>query len=308
MAAQLPNVCNWPKKPDNLIFDANQKNEMGRGSYGVVYSGKLDGRPVAVKKIHSVLFQAPENDRLLREFEKECDILKSLQHPNIVKLLGTFRDDGDGREPLLVMEVYEENLKEYLTRNKGKLSVSRQLDIAGEVTEGLCFLHRNNIVHRDLKLENILVGKDGHVRIGDFGQSKLLGDIGEDMKTTQPGTVRYMPPEALKGGTTYKANIDVFSLGVVFNCIATQCEPTAGIMGIGHEVELKRRSKDLQAIPKHHPLELLIRVCLQDDPVIRPDVFMVHSTLNPLVSYSHDLLPLNCINCIISVFIFLCLT
>ena len=56
MAAQLHNVCNWPKKPDNLIFDAIQKNEIGRGSYGVVYSGKLDGRPVAVKKIHSVLF------------------------------------------------------------------------------------------------------------------------------------------------------------------------------------------------------------------------------------------------------------
>ena len=282
MAAQLPNVCNWPKKPDNLIFDAIQKNEIGRGSYGVVYSGKLDGRPVAVKKIKAMLF-----DRSLREFEKECDILKSLQHPNIVKLLGTFRDDGGGREPLLVMEVYEENLTKYLTRNKGKLSVARQLEIAKEVTEGLCFLHRSNIVHRDLKLENILVGKDGHVRIGDFGQSKLLGDIGEDMKTTQPGTVLYMPPEALKRGTTYKANIDVFSLGVVFNCIATQCEPTTGIMGIGHEVELKRRSKDLQAMAKHHPLELLIRVCLQDDPVIRPDVFMVHSNLNLLVSYSY---------------------
>ena len=285
MATQLHNVCNWPKKSGNLIFDANQKNEIGRGSYGAVYSGKLDGRPVAVKKIHSILFQAPENDRLLREFEKECGILKSLHHPNVVKLLGTFRDDGDG--PLLVMEVYEENLKEYLTRNKGKLSVFRQLEIAKEVTEGLCFLHRNNIVHRDLKLENILVGKDGHVRIGDFGQSKLLINIVEGMKTTQPGTVQYMPPEALKEGTTYKANIDVFSLGVVFICIATQREPTTGIMGIGHEVELKRRSKDLRAMAKHHPLEPLIRVCLRDDPGIRPDVFMVHSDLNLLVSYSY---------------------
>ena len=263
-----------------------------------MYSGKLDGRPVAVKIIHSLLLQAPQNDRLLREFEKECDILKSLQHPNIVKLLDTFRDDGDGREPLLVMEVYEENLKEYLTRNNGKLSVSRQLEIAKEVTEGLCFLHRNNIVHRDLKLENILVGKDEHVRIGDFGQSKLLGDIGEDMKSTQPGTVLYMPPEALKKGSTYKANIDVFSLGVVFNCIATQCEPTTEMVGIGHEVELKRRAKDLQAMAKHHPLELLIHVCLQDDPSIRPDVFMVHCNLNRLVSCSYNSTVPNFIECI----------
>ena len=159
MAALFKNL---PRKPANLIFHTREDNEKGRGSYGVVYSGKFDGRPVAVKRIHSILLEAPDNVPLLRDFEKECSILKSLQHPNIVRMLGTFRDDGSGERPLLVMEAYEENLKGYLTRNKGKLSVSRQLEIAQEVTEGLCFLHRNNIVHRDLKLENILVGEDGH--------------------------------------------------------------------------------------------------------------------------------------------------
>jgi serine/threonine protein kinase len=181
------------------------------------------------------------------------------------------------------MEYYEENLKRYLARNKGKLAVGRQMEIAQEVTEGLCFLHKQNIVHRDLKLENILVGADGHVRIGDFGQSKLLDNLGEDMKTTQPGTVAYMPPEALKHGAKYNAKIDVFSLGVMFVCIATQCEPTVGMLDIGSKPELKRRAEDLQPLSRGHPLEFFINFCLQDNSENRPDAFMVHHSLTPLI-------------------------
>ena len=276
--------ASWPKKPDNLKFDTGRQNETGRGSYGTVYKGEFDGRPVAVKILHSTLLEDRRNDRILREFEKESSILKALDHSNIVKLLGTFWDDEEGGRPLLVMEYHEENLKEYLARNKGKLSLGRQLEIAQEVTEGLRFLHEQNIVHRDLTLKNILVGADGHVRIGDFGQSKLLSDLREDMETTQPGTVAYMPPEALTHDSTYNATIDVFSLGVVFVCIATQREPTVGMSEIGSRPELKRRARDLQPLSRGHPLEFFINRCLQDNCENRPDVFMIHHVLNPLVS------------------------
>ena len=284
MATRARVFASWPKKPDNLKFDTRRQHEKGRGSYGAVYKGEFDGRPVAVKILHSALLEAPDNGHILKEFEKESSILKGLNHSNIVKLLGTFWDDEEGGRPLLVMEYYEENLKQYLARNKGKLAVGRQMEIAQEITEGLCFLHKQNIVHRDLKLENILVGADGHVRIGDFGQSKLLNDLGEDMKTTQPGTVAYMPPEALKHGAKYNAKIDVFSLGVMFVCIATQCEPTVGMLDIGSKPELKRRAEDLHPLSRGHPLEFFINFCLQDNSKNRPDVFMIHHSLAPLVS------------------------
>jgi serine/threonine protein kinase len=284
MATRARVFASWTKKSDNLKFDTRRQHEKGRGSYGAVYKGEFDGRPVAVKILHSALLEAPDNGLILKEFEKESFILKGLNHPNIVKLLGTFWDDEEGGRPLLVMEYYEENLKRYLARNKGKLSVGRQLEIAQEITEGLCFLHKQNIVHRDLKLENILVDADGHVRIGDFGQSKLLNNLWEDMKTTQPGAVVYMPPEALKhGGSKYNAKIDVFSLGVVFVCIATQREPTVGMSEIGSKPELKRRAEDLQPLSRGHPLEFFINFCLQDNSENRPDAFMVHHSLTPLI-------------------------
>ena len=286
------NFKSWPRKPSALLFDSSEENEKGRGAYGRVYSGTLDGRPVAVKTIHLILLQHPPNDRLLADFEKECQILRSLSHRHIVKLLGNFREKGD--RPILVMELCEENLSQHLERCKEHLSrsLSCQLEISREITEGLHFLHEHNIVHRDLKLENILIGKDGCVRIGDFGQSKLVSHIGQDMSTQQPGTAIYMPPEALKEeDVSYDAKIDVFSLGVVFTCIATQREPRVGLYGIGQKPELKRRVQDLQPLTQpgaeHHPLQALIYVCLQDNPEFRPDVVMIRNHLHLLVSLNN---------------------
>jgi serine/threonine protein kinase len=107
------------------------------------------------------------------------------------------------------------------------------------------------------------------------------------METTQPGTVAYMPPEALTHDSTYNATIDVFSLGVVFVCIATQREPTVGMSEIGSRPELKRRARDLQPLSRGHPLEFFINRCLQDNCENRPDVFMIHHVLNPLIQGIH---------------------
>ena len=270
----------WSEKPESLVLEG----EKGHGSYGRVYMGKFAGNPVAVKAIYPILFSAPGNDNLLLSFKEECDKLRSLKHDRIVKLLGTFWDESLG--PLLVMEVLDQNLEEFLSdrSEQGRLPLIQQLEMVRELTEGLCYLHTHNIVHRDLKPANILIGKDGHLRICDLGQSKLLKHPSDIMKTRKPGTILYLPPEALRSDSVYTSKIDVFSLGVVSWCIATQSTPTEDISHIGSVPEVIRRKKDLDHLKEEHPLKEVILACLQDDPNQRPNAHFINHHLGVLVS------------------------
>ena len=183
------------------------------------------------------------------------------------------------------MEPAKENLKQYLERNKAHLEVEKQLAICSNMTEGPSFLHgrAEPIIHRDLKPENILVWEDGAVKIGDFGQSKLLDHPGEHMKTRQPGTMAYMPPEALKKKPRYTSKVDVFSLGAVMLEVCTQSPPSVWLEGIGAVPEVERRKDDLDLLGDTHPVKPLIIWCLQDNHESRPDVGSTHDQVKLLV-------------------------
>ena len=154
--------------------------EIARGGYGAVYEGTLGGRSVAVKRLHNVLIAPPDGELtrqdsyLLHQFQKECQMLKDIDHPHIVKFLGEFTDPRS-REPLMAMERMAENLYDFLQRMKGRLSVQRQLEIAISVARGLRFLHglKPPIVHRDLTDKNIMITQDGLVKIGDLGKQYI---------------------------------------------------------------------------------------------------------------------------------------
>ena len=185
-----------------------------------------------------------------------------------------------------MMEAAKENLREYLERNKDHLSTDRQMAICSGMAEGLSFLHARAepIVHRDLKPENVLVWEDGTVKIADFGQSKLLDHPQNYMRTTQPGTVAYMPPEALRKNPRYTSKLDVFSLGVVMLEVGTQSPPSVGLVGIDKVPEVERHKDDLALLPDTHPLKPLIVWCLQDKHESRPDVKSTHDQVKSLVS------------------------
>ena len=269
-----------PPKPAGLVIG----KERARGSYGTVHSGELDGKPVVVKKLHHVLLQAPNNDKLLSDFYRECRILSTIRHANVVRFIGAYWDQ-EAKEPLLVMEAAKENLREFLERNKAHLGVEKQLAVSSSMAEGLKFLHERAepIIHRDLKPENVLVWEDGTVKIGDFGQSKLLDQPQSYMKTTQPGTVIYMPPEALKKKPSYTSKVDVFSLGVVMLEVCTQSPPSVSLVGIGTTPEVERHEDDLALLEDTHPLKPLIIWCLQNSHESRPDVKSTHAQVKLLV-------------------------
>ena len=134
------------------------RKEINRGSYGTVHEGELDGRPVAVKKLHKILQEASHNERttvLFDNFKKECSLLAKAYHVHVVQFHGAYYDE-ESNEPMLVMEKMYENLSEYLRKNREemRLNLSRQLQICLEIVCGVHFLHSlvPPVIHRDLRV------------------------------------------------------------------------------------------------------------------------------------------------------------
>ena len=265
-------------KPPSLTVG----KELSRGAYGAVHSGLLDGKEVAVKRVHGVLLEAAKEqgvlETMLGDFRRECRLLERVNHPHVVDFKGAFYDETTN-EPLLVMELMKENLRRFLEQNKGQLSCQKQLEICISIVRGLRFLHTHNppVLHRDLTDKNVLFAPDGLVKIGDLGQSKLK--TADYFSTGQPGAIPFMPPEAMQEQSHYNEKLDIFSLGVLMLEVATQQPPRVGLVGIGTTPELQRRREDLSKLDEDHPLRSLILSCLKDNPKERPDIVAVHLQL-----------------------------
>ena len=254
------------------------RNEIGRGAYGTVHEGVYEGRPVAVKKIHRILVDYARNDpeafqRILSEFERECELLKTLVFPNVVQFVGVFKRN---KERVLVMELLHETLANALERKKvsGGLTEVEARGICFDIACGLKFLHGQNppLVHCDLNAKNILLTKDGTAKISDLGMSKFCPtDLGY-LSTKAPGCLPYMPPEALGEEPQYTEKLDMFSFGVLMLQMATGEDPNPDMHGIGsvQEVVRIRRKDHIELVPDSHVLKKVILQCLEDDPSKRP--------------------------------------
>ena len=264
--------------------------EMGecisKGDYQSVYKGRYNSRPVAVKKISDILVnrESADLEKAVEDLRRECDILRAAKDPHIIEFIGVFNDKTQEDGVMLVMEFMDQTLETFLKDNRGNLSKEKQVDICQQIASGLRYLHHQDpqILHRDLKPSNILLDEDGRIaKIGDFGQAKFCPSDIQYLTTTQPGTVLYMPPEALHDKETrFTDKGDVFSLGVVMLEVATQEPPSCSIVGIDIVPEVDRRAKDLSKVPDDHSLKALIRACLKDDPKERPTIEEIHLELS----------------------------
>ena len=253
---------------------------------------------MAVKKIHGILQEASHNEGTIDvfdNFKKECSLLEKAEHDHVIQSYGAYYDQ-ESHEPLLVMERMHENLLEYLSKNQGKLSISRQLQVCLEIVKGVHFLHSlvPPVIHRDLNDKNVMLTKEGLVKVGDLGQSRLKDVKRDHFSTGQPGAVPFMPPEALQESARYNEKIDTFSVGVLMLEVATQQSPQVSLTGIGTVSELKRREKDLSNLVEGHPLNPLILNCLKDIPKERPDMGTLMKKLQTLLAVSRYN---NCVSC-----------
>ena len=208
-------------------------DQLGHGGMGEVYrAARADGqydKQVAIKLVRVGL----DTSFLLERFRHERQILASLDHPNIARLL-----DGGTTEsgiPYLVMELLEGvPIDQYCDEHK--LSVTQRLQLFRQVCGAVQYAHQRLVIHRDLKPSNVLVTKEGVPKLLDFGIAKIL-DPGGDGQTTlgQSMTPEYASPEQIRGETITTAS-DVYSLGVVLYQLLTGCSPYRVSADTPHEL------------------------------------------------------------------------
>ena len=272
---------------------------LGTGSYGSVVKATLDHLPCAAKILHQAFFRFndPGAENFATRFDQECRLLRDLRHPCIVQFLGLVQDPHNHR-PILLMELMEESLTHFLEHTPNPLPYYIQVNITHDITLALAYMHTNQVIHRDLSSNNVLINAGSRAKVTDFGMSKIV-DINPHMtcsRITQcPGTPVFMPPEALRAKPCYSDKLDTFSTGVLIIQIIT-CrfpaptdaeivmeDPTAPT---GEKIvlipELKRRKDDISKVPSTHPLLPTVHHCLKDRDRDRPSAAQLCQSLAEL--------------------------
>lgn len=256
--------------------------KIGSGNYGHVYKGWMERdnqesqrREVAVKKLTR---QASErNGTLYEDFRNELEIMKSLQHINIVEILGYSWDHGS--DVLIVMEYLEEGSLNYYLKFQGdKLRISHLLKYARDIATGMDHVSAKNVVHRDLATRNILVVNKYHVKISDFGLARI---IPKEENTYRLKTERLLPinwyaPESAVEPWHFSTKSDVWSYGVTAWEIFTRAKEEVPKFN----VERPRERASCFQIPDGCPSEIfrhLMKDCWNIDPNLRPKfIDLVH--------------------------------
>ena len=254
----------------------------------------------AAKEIHSILIEAAytqaERRRLQDNFIRECDHCSKLNHPNIVRFIGIYHPPQQ-LFPVMIMELMDESLTTYA--EKPNISFKRRMSILHDVAEGLNYLHSRNppVIHRDLSPNNILLK---HLpllpvaKIADLGVAKVINvedTASKQYLTKAPGTVHFMPPEALEDNPQYDTSLDVFSYGgiTLYTVNGKWPKPTAPtkldpvtrhIRGFS---EAERRQEYLDKMTgEAEVLRPLVEACLDNDPVKRPSILTLSEKIKPL--------------------------
>ena len=267
--------------------------ELGRGAYGKVYAVKYCQTVCAAKEIHSILIEdVGETERRLtiESFLRECRQCSMLRHPNVIQFLGVYYPTGEGganrmRLPVMVMEMMADSLTSFADKHE-KIPVHIKYSIVHDVSLGLCYLHNHDppIVHRDLSPNNVLLTAHHVAKISDLGVAKVIKADSRKTMTKAPGTVDFMPPEALTRNPLYGPPMDVFSFaGIILHTFnqqwpspseQVQFDPKTRKRVALSEVERRQQYLD-KMIGEAEVLRPLVEECLDDDPAVRPTIATV---------------------------------
>ncbi|KAJ9190504.1 hypothetical protein P3X46_001695 [Hevea brasiliensis] len=266
------------------------KNFLSEGGFGSVYRGELGGLKIAVKQHKSASFQGE------KEFKSEVNVLSKARNVNLVMLLGSC---SEGSHRLLVYEyVCNGSLDQHLSKHSRRpLTWEKRMKIALGAAKGLKYLHDNNIIHRDMRPNNILITHDHEALLGDFGLARTQHDDSDhSWETRVVGTLGYLAPEYAECGRV-STKTDVYSFGVVLLQLITGLKTTDKILGgkslVGWARPLlkERNYPDLidpRILDCHdvHQLFWMVRVaekCLSKDPRKRLPMDKVVHALNHII-------------------------
>ncbi|KAF0403896.1 kinase-like protein [Gigaspora margarita] len=250
---------------------------IGKGGFGIVYKAKwkADGSDVALKQLNIIPMDKKTVQRSVKELkniQKVCN-----KHPNIIGFYGVTRDRGFYN--MVLQLANNGDLREYLKINFPMLEWADKLRMAREISDGLEFLHNNDIIHRDLHSKNILV-HDEKLLISDFGLSK--DETSKTSSASVHGMQAYIDPQCLEN-VSYKRSkkSDIYSFGVILWEISSgrlpfQSLPKTPYAIIIH-VSKGGREKPVEGTPDSYIQ--LYKKCWNDDPNKRPELEEIQENL-----------------------------
>jgi len=245
-------------------FDRNLLQPMDKfasGSSGDLYRGTYLGMDVAIKYLRA----EHVNDSSSVEFLQEIMILRSVKHENVIRYYGACTKH---RKYLIVTEYMPGgNLYDFLHKKHNTLELSVILRIAIGISKGMDYLHRNNIIHRDLKTANLLIGNGQVVKIADFGVSRHRSQEGD--MTAETGTYRWMAPEVINH-KAYDHRADVFSFAIVLWELVTSKIPYENLTPLQAALSVRQGFRLVIPSSVHPRLSTLIRQCWDQNPQVRP--------------------------------------
>jgi len=188
-----------------------QKMEkIGEGTYGIVYKAKdrVTNEIIALKKIRL----EAEDEGIPSTAIREISLLKELQHPNIVRLIDVIHTE---HKLTLVFEFLDQDLKKYLDVCDNGLELPILKSFLYQLLKGVAYTHHHRVLHRDLKPPNLLINREGQLKLADFGLARAFG-IPVRSYTHEVVTLWYRAPDVLMGSRQYSTPVDVWSVGCIF--------------------------------------------------------------------------------------------
>lgn len=274
---------------------------LGMGSYGFVEEVSMNGAPCAGKKMHDMLLQSQNQSKtfLVKKLVDECQLMSELKHPNIVQFFGlSFFEDS--HYPMIVMEKLHSNLDAVLTGHRS-LPLTLKNILMQDICRGLNYLHTQEppIIHRDITARNILVTSSMMAKIADLGNARIIQSHGiPSTLSRMPGTLVYMPPEALYTQPKYDTSLDIFSYGHLTLFILLQEFP-GNLLPYTYpdlknprkllarsEVERRKVYIDqcVEKLGDRNPIVTFMDRCLSDDPQRRPTAVQILDMLTKVES------------------------
>lgn len=185
-------------------------DKIGEGTYGVVYKAKdrATDMIIALKRIRL----EAEDEGIPSTAIREISLLKELRHPNIVRLYDVVHTE---RKLTLVFEYLDQDLKKYLDVCNGGLEPMIIKSFLFQLLTGVAYCHHHRVLHRDLKPQNLLINREGELKLADFGLARAFG-IPVRSYTHEVVTLWYRAPDVLLGSRKYSTPVDIWSIGCIF--------------------------------------------------------------------------------------------
>ena len=231
--------------------------ELGRGAYGRVFTVKYCGLICAAKEIHPILIEGvspAERKTIVDNFIRECHHCSVIRHPNIVQFLGVYYSSKKSELPIMVMELMSTSLASFVKNHQSKIPMKTKLSMLHDVALGLSYLHARKpaVIHRDLSPNNVMLTSQPVAKIGDLGVAKVIRADSRQTRsrlTTAPGTVDFIPPEALEANPVYGTAVDVFSYaGIALHVFAEEWPTPCGLKRRDPGSWLSLKEKDVKNI------------------------------------------------------------